>query len=107
MLYFLEDEPDYNLPQKMTPSVKDELARHRDVFEVGLLAPAVAVLQSAATCLRPAGACPASHECCITALRWPCLQYLEVQKKLFDAKQDAGFRKVGSGTCQLDLCAGW
>lgn len=27
----------------------------------------------------------------------PVPQYLAAQKKLFDAKKDAGFRKVGSG----------
>ncbi|PRW20434.1 AP2 isoform A [Chlorella sorokiniana] len=33
MLYFLEDDPDYNLPARMTADVKNALAQHRDVFE--------------------------------------------------------------------------
>lgn len=34
MLYFLEDDPDYNLLERMTADVRNTLAQHRDLFEV-------------------------------------------------------------------------
>lgn len=34
MLFFLEDDPDYNLPERMMADVRNTLAQHRDVFEV-------------------------------------------------------------------------
>ena len=55
MLYFLEEEPDYNLPHRMTTDVKNELARHRGVFEV-----------------RPAVSCRPAH---IRRRRWELLRH--------------------------------
>lgn len=34
MLFYLEDDPDYNLPERMTADVKNVLNQHKDVFEV-------------------------------------------------------------------------
>lgn len=34
MLFYLEADPDYNLPERMTADVLNVLKQHKDVFEV-------------------------------------------------------------------------
>lgn len=69
LLFFLEDDPDYNLPKRMTADVKDALAQHRDVFEVqgwcGLAAAVPRCQQVQPQCCQTPGDAPSSMLCAV------------------------------------------